>query len=72
MNDIFKFIIEANDGNAFCEYVENVWEIDPALALKRFETAIKRHHYFYLKDSDRYINVNNIMSIKVEIVRKAD
>ena len=54
MKEIFVFIIEMNDGNIFREYVENVWKIDESIALKRFEKAIKKHHYFYLKESDRY------------------
>lgn len=66
MNEIFVFIIETNDGNVFREYVENAWEIEENIALKRFEKAIKKHDYFYLKDSGRYINVSNIISIKVE------
>lgn len=66
MNEIFVFIIETNDGNVFREYVENAWEIEEKIALKRFEKAIKKHDYFYLKDSGRYINVSNIISIKVE------
>ncbi|MGM0793489.1 MULTISPECIES: hypothetical protein [Staphylococcus cohnii species complex] len=52
----------------FREYVENIWEISEALALKRFEKAIKKHEYFYLKDSGRYINVSNIISIDVELL----
>lgn len=59
MKEIFVFIIEMNDGNIFREYVENVWKIDESIALKRFEKAIKKHHYFYLKESDRYIKVSN-------------
>ncbi|MDW8553078.1 hypothetical protein AABD38_06250 [Staphylococcus nepalensis] len=69
MNETFAFIIETNDGNVFREYVENVWRIDEILALKRFEKAIKKHDYFYLKDSGRYINVSNIISIKIETLR---
>ncbi|MCE5131756.1 hypothetical protein KJB62_10175 [Staphylococcus saprophyticus] len=68
MNEIFVFIIETNDGNVFREYVENVLEIDGRLALERFEKAIRKHRYFYLKDSGRYINVSHIISIKVEIM----
>ncbi|ERF48964.1 MULTISPECIES: hypothetical protein [Staphylococcus] len=71
MKEIFVFIIEMNDGNIFREYVENVWKIDESIALKRFEKAIKKHHYFYLKESDRYIKVSNISTIKIEIIRNS-
>lgn len=70
MNETFIFILKTNDGNIFHEYVENVWKIEEKLALKRFEKAIKKHDYFYLKDSDRYINVTNISSIKVEVLKE--
>lgn len=70
MNEIFVFIIETNDGNVFREYVENAWEIEEKIALKHFEKAIKKHDYFYLKDSGRYINVRNIISIKVGRLRE--
>ncbi|MGX0393859.1 alcohol dehydrogenase YqhD (iron-dependent ADH family) [Staphylococcus cohnii] len=55
MDEIFVFKIKTNDGNMFREYVENIWQISEAVALKRFEKAIKKHEYFYLKDSGRYI-----------------
>ncbi|RIM82348.1 hypothetical protein [Staphylococcus arlettae] len=71
MKEIFVFIIEMNDGNIFREYVENVWKIDESIAVKRFEQSIKKHHYFYLKESDRYIKVSNISTIKIEIIRNS-
>lgn len=70
MNEIFIFILKAKDGSIFREYVENVMKIDKELALKRFEKAIKKHECFYLKDSDRYIVVKNIISIEIEILEK--
>lgn len=69
MNEIFIFILRTKDDNVFREYVENVFKIDKGLALKRFKKAIKNHEYFYLKDSDRYISVNNIISIEIEILK---
>ncbi|MGI2243479.1 hypothetical protein ACQ1XN_08090 [Staphylococcus cohnii] len=68
MDEIFVFKIKTNDGNIFREYVENIWQISEAVALKRFEKAIKKHEYFYLKDSGRYINVSKIISIDVELL----
>lgn len=68
MNEIFVFIIETNDGNVFREYVENVLKIDERLVSERFENAIRKHRYFYLIDSGRYINVSHIITIKVEIM----
>ncbi|MFW2433981.1 hypothetical protein ACQ23P_01010 [Staphylococcus cohnii] len=69
MDEIFVFKIKTNDGNMFREYVENIWQISEAVALTRFEKAIKIHEYFYLKDSGRYINVSNIISIDVELLK---
>ncbi|MDK9842618.1 MAG: hypothetical protein ACTH0I_08600 [Staphylococcus equorum] len=46
--------------------MENIWKIDKALALKRFEKGIHRYNYFYLKDCDSYVNVAKITSIKID------
>lgn len=66
MSEVYVFIIECSDGNVYREYVENIWKIDKALALKRFEKGIHRYNYFYLKDCDSYVNVAKITSIKID------